>query len=86
MHETFPLPEDSSFRRGSHHAACWLVGCADVLAREGASSQDIVKYLRDLKNIIGDWREGQTKKIAGNPWTWSNEQLSQYIQDNRKNW
>ena len=51
-----------------------------------ASTPEISRVVQDYMNVLVDWREEQVEMPKGNPWSWSYEQLQDYIKRRRKEW
>ncbi|HEY6676915.1 MAG TPA: hypothetical protein VIZ87_09020 [Terrimicrobium sp.] len=51
-----------------------------------ASAPEIPQVVQDYMNVLMDWREEQVEMPKGNPWSWSYEQLQDYIKLRRKEW
>ena len=56
------------------------------LWRQKASTPEISQVVQDYMNVLVDWREEQVEMPKGNPWSWSYEQLQDYIKLRRKEW
>ena len=50
-----------------------------------ASTPEISRVVQDYMNVLVDWREEQVEMPKGNPWSWSYEQLRDYINAEGKN-
>ena len=50
-----------------------------------ASTPEISRLVQDYMNVLVDWREEQVEMPKGNPWSWSYEQLQDYINAEGKN-
>ena len=59
-------------------------GCQNDGGRQG-EPPEISRVVQDYMNVLVDWREEQVEMPKGNPWSWSYEQLQDYIKRRRKN-
>ena len=50
-----------------------------------ASSPEISRVAQDYMKVPVDWREEQVEMPKGNPWSWSYEQLQDYINAEGRN-
>ena len=78
--------EDRGFRIGASHAAGWIAETVRTMEAAQASSREISQVVRDYMNVLVDWREEQVDMPRGNPWSWSYEELQDYIKRRRKEW
>ena len=51
-----------------------------------ASTPEISRVVQDYMNVLLDWREEQVETPKGNPWSWSYEDLQDFIKRRRKEW
>jgi hypothetical protein len=42
--------------------------------------------VEELMNVLVDWREEQVEMPKGNPWSWSFEDLQDFIERRRDKW
>lgn len=77
---------ESKFRQGASHAASFLNRRASELLRDGASADEIVSTLRDLGEVVLDWREKAVTMPDGNPWDWKSSELTAFVEKRRNDW
>jgi hypothetical protein len=77
---------DRAFRIGASHAAGWIAETVKAMEAANASPPEISQVVRDYMNVLVDWREEQVEMPKGNPWSWSFEELQEYIKRRRKEW
>jgi hypothetical protein len=77
---------DRGFRIGASHAAGWIAETVKTMEAAKASAPEISRVIQDYMNVLVDWREEQVQMPKGNPWSWSYEQLQDYIKRRRKEW
>jgi hypothetical protein len=77
---------DRGFRIGATHAAGWIAEAVKTMEAGRASSPEISRVVQDYMNVLVDWREEQVEMPKGNTWSWSYEQLQDYIKRRRKKW
>jgi hypothetical protein len=77
---------DRGFRIGASHAAGWLAETVKRMEAAKASTSEVSQVVHDYMNVLVDWREEQIDMPEGNPWSWSYEQLQDYIKRRRKEW
>jgi hypothetical protein len=77
---------ETAFCRGACHAANWLNRTAREQASQGKPTEAILDNLSDLEQVLMDWRNGHIKNLSGNPWDWSEQDLTQYIVEHREGW
>ena len=77
---------DRGFRIGATHAAGWITEAVKTMEAARASTPEISRVVQDYMNVLVDWREEQIEMPKGNPWSWSYEQLQDYIKRRRKEW
>jgi hypothetical protein len=77
---------DRGFRIGASHAAGWIAETVKTMEAAKASTPEISQVVQDYMNVLVDWREEQVEMPKGNPWSWSYEQLQDYIKLRRKEW
>jgi hypothetical protein len=77
---------DRGFRIGASHAAGWIAETVKAMKEANSSAQEISQVVSDYMNVLVDWREEQVEMPKGNPWSWSYEELQDYIKLRRKEW
>ena len=77
---------DRGFRIGASHAAGWIAETVKTMEAAKASPPEISQVVHDYMNVLVDWREEQVEMPKGNPWSWSYEELQDYIKRRTKEW
>jgi hypothetical protein len=77
---------DRGFRIGASHAAGWIAETVKTMEAAKATTPEISQVVHDYMNVLVDWREEQVEMPKGNPWSWSYEELQDYIKRRRKEW
>ncbi len=75
--------ERPKFRIGESHAAGLIAESVKSMEAANASVSEILRAVEDLMNVLVDWREEQVEMPKGNPWSWSYEELQDYIERQR---
>jgi hypothetical protein len=77
---------DRKFRIGASHAAGWIAETMKSMEAAKASASEMSRTVEDLMNILVDWREEQVEMPNGDPWSWSFEELQNFIERRRDKW
>ncbi len=77
---------DRGFRIGASHAAGWIAETVKSMEAAKASTPEISQVVQNYMNVLLDWREEQVEMPKGNPWSWSYEDLQDFIMRRRKEW
>ena len=70
----------------ARHAVGWITEAVKTMEAARASTPEISRVVQEYMNVLVDWREEQVEMPKGNPWSWSYEQLQDYIKRRRKEW
>jgi len=79
------LNRDACFRRGAAHGVAGARKFIDAAMRQGQTAD---QFLADYEGVLQDWREGRTARngYPDNPWTWSYEAFSAYVDEYKPGW
>jgi hypothetical protein len=77
---------DRKFRIGASHAAGWIAETVKSMEAANTSASEMSRTVEDLMNVLVDWREEQVEMPKGNPWSWSFEELQDFIERRRDKW
>lgn len=77
---------DRKFRIGASHAAGWIAETVKSMEAANASASEMSRAVEELMNVLVDWREEQVEMPKGNPWSWSFEELQDFIERRRDKW
>jgi hypothetical protein len=84
-----PMPMDiteKAVRNASVRVAAWCYLESKRMAEEGKTAKEITEHLRDLKQVIVDWRQAPTFPPNVIPWEWKSEDVQKYVTDQKPKW